>query len=111
MYMLHHQSIQNAESPFTELFSSLNGVSNSDRIAKLANNELTLIQQHVENAINVLLQGLQDLGLLLGIAVQDNNGIINHLNNIGCFISGTANLIEALNLLRLDIDYLLNNIE
>ena len=102
--------VENANSPFSELFSLLkryqvlpHGVATLAYAAE----ELKVMHQHIDNAMEILLQGLQDLGQLIGIAAQDKEKIADDLSNIGFFISAIGNLTEALNALRLDADYVL----
>ena len=60
--------ISNAESPFTELFAILkNHEIPSSEFSILPHNtkQIKMLSQHTENAINVLLQGLQNVGQLL----------------------------------------------
>jgi hypothetical protein len=61
----------------------------------------------VDNALVVLLQGLQDIGTLMSIAAQDKKPMIEELKTVGFFIAAVGNLSEALNTLRLDASYLL----
>lgn len=106
-------SIKNIDSPFTELFSLLKRFEtqpNGQSIADFNSEELKVIHQHIDNAIEILLQGLQDLGQLMCLAAQDNE-MIEELNNIGSFISAISNLTEALNVLRLDTNHILNERE
>lgn len=101
-----------AECMFTELFSLLKKYENPlNGTPTLAYNpeELKVINCHVDNAIDTLLQGLQDLGQLVSIVMQDRTEVINEINNIGCFISAISNLTEALNYLRTDTNYVLKD--
>lgn len=98
---------KNKECPFTELFSLLKRyevLSNNSSILAYATEELKAMHQHAENAVEVLLQGLQDVGQLLSVVIQDKKKVANALNNIGYLISLISNLTEALNILRLDAD-------
>lgn len=108
-------TFKNCESPLTELFSLLTRYENSSSgSSTLAYNsdELIVMHLHIDNAIDVLLLGLQDLGHLIGVAAQSSKiKNIEDLNNIGFFISGISNLTEALNTLRLDADYVLKQRE
>jgi hypothetical protein len=56
--------------------------------------------------MDVLLQGLQDIGHLMGMT---SSAMIEgvKLNNIGNFIAAISNLTEALNALKSDTDYVL----
>lgn len=69
--------------------------------------ELQVMHQHVDNAMDILLQGLQDLGTLVGTAAQNQEQAREDLKNLGLFISAIGNLTEALNSLRSDIGYVL----
>jgi hypothetical protein len=101
--------ISNAESPFTELFSILKThevQSNELPILPHSTKKIKIIYQHTENAISLLLQGLQNVGQLIG--TRKRSTLSNsEVNNIGFFISAISNLTEALNVLRLDADYIL----
>ncbi len=100
---------KNAGSPFTELFSLLKRYDHSSEgLPTLAYDahELKVIDQHIDNAINVLLQGLQDVGHLMGIS-SSGESVSAELSHIGFFISAITNLTEALNDLRSDTDYVL----
>lgn len=96
---------KNRDCPFTELFSLLKRREESpsgEIVLGYNSNELSAIHQHVDNAIVMLIQGMQDVGGLLGIAINESDGITESLDNIGFFISGISNLMEALNGLRTD---------
>lgn len=102
---------RNAESPFTELFLILK--KSPDSTADLSTliydpAELRVMHQHIDNAIDLLLQGLQDLGQLMSLAGRESDDVLKELANLGFFISGISNLTEALNTLRNDADYVLN---
>ena len=104
------EMFKNGESPFTELLSLLIWHKNSregHHTLAYTSDELKAIHQHTDNAIEVLLQGLQDLGQLLSMVAHKKKGVIKDLHNIGFFISTITNLTEALNTLRLDTDYVL----
>ena len=96
--------IRNMNSPFTEIFSFLTKYEiRPDNTLKLAYppQELNVICQHINNAIETILQGLQDVGHML--ALLDRNEMKNvPIEGIGFFISTTCNLIEAMNRLRVD---------
>ncbi len=100
----HEVKLRNIENPFTELFSLLRRYENlSDGTLTLVYNseELRVMKQHINNAIDTLLHGLQDLGHLIGVVGQDKKKIIEDINNIGFFISAISNLTEALTILQL----------
>lgn len=101
---------KNAESPFTELFALLKKrivLSEGFPSQMYETQELKVMYQHVDNAIEIVLQGLQDLGQLLGLAAQDKKKSTEGIYNIGFFISAVSNLAEALSALRSDADYVL----
>lgn len=101
-------SLQNTESPFTELFSILTRSEQSEHFPELVydSKELRIINCHISNAMDILLQGLQSLGLLMSMVDLDEKKMHENLD-IGFLISGIGNLTEALNSLRLDADYVL----
>lgn len=101
---------KNSGSPFTELFSLLKRYETLPQgfpTLVYATEELKVIHQHTDNAIEVLLQGLQGLGHLLSVAAEDKEKTVADVNNIGFFMSTISNLTEALNSLRIDTDYVL----
>lgn len=100
-----------ADSPFTQLFSLLTQnreITNGNVSLAYGTPELEVMNQHVENAIEVLLQGLQDLGYVAGMIGEKDKKIMKNLNHIGFFISAIGNLTEALNTLRSDTSYTLS---
>jgi hypothetical protein len=102
------EKIKNLEMPFTELFSFLKKyeiLSHGFPTLAYGTDELKVMHQHIDNAMTVLLQGLQDLGHVSGIV--GNKKIIKSLSHIGFFISAISNLTEALNTLRSDTSYTL----
>lgn len=106
----NEERLKNINSPFTELFSLLKrheNLSVSFRGLAYNSDDLKVMHQHVDNAIEVLLQGLQDLGQLIGLTGQNRIQISREMNNLGFFISTITNLTEALNTLRLDTGYVL----
>ena len=48
--------------------------------------ELKLMHHHVDNAMEILLQGIQDLGNLIGVAAEKNERLKDDMRNIGLFI-------------------------
>lgn len=104
------KKIKNTESSFTELFSILKCYKKtqfSNVELSYESNELVVLHQHVNNAIDTLLLGLQDVGQLIGLAGQSKESTSNELSNIGFFISAISNLTEALNTLRADASFVL----
>lgn len=102
-------NIQNIESPFTELLSLLKRYESSSYglpISPYDDEELKVINDHINNAMDVLLQGLQGVGYLIATTSLDMT-IVNEGYQLSLFITSIANLIEALNHLRLDADYIL----
>ncbi|OGT41302.1 MAG: hypothetical protein A3F13_09905 [Gammaproteobacteria bacterium RIFCSPHIGHO2_12_FULL_40_19] len=98
-------TVNNVEAPFTELFSLLKhcemkGGNASVLVYELE--ELRVILQHTDNAMNILLQGLQGVGQAIGIASRDDGLKAEQICQIGFFISAITNLTEALNSLRMN---------
>lgn len=101
----NNAEFQNINAPFTEIISILKRYKNvSEGFPTLAYNseELKIMNQHIDNAVDILLHGLQDLGNLVSVVAQDKRQLNDDLNNIGFFISAICNLTEALNTLRSD---------
>jgi hypothetical protein len=99
--------INNAGSPFTEIFSRLIKYKTlPDNTSTLAysSEELKIMCAHINNAVEVMLQGLQDIGNLLAAAERKNLQDVS-TEGVGLFISATCNLIEALNRFTLDAEY------
>jgi hypothetical protein len=102
------EKAKNLEAPFTELFSILKRCAISTQgYPTLAYevDELKMMSHHIDNAMTVLLQGLQDLGQVTSMISQGGKRIIEDLDHIGFLISAISNLTEALNNLRLDTSY------
>jgi len=98
--------LKNVDCPFTELFALLKTETTMVSSDFVHNSKtLTSIYQHAENAIDMMLQGLQDIGQLIGILGKNIN--FTEFFNIGFFISGISNLAEALHSLKQDVDFLL----
>lgn len=99
-------TLQNLSSPFTELFSLLKGYE-EDRlfINNYKPDQLKVMRQHIDNAVEGLLHGLQDIGCILSSTLAQEN--LKMMKNIGFFISIISNLMEALNSLKLDTEYYL----
>jgi hypothetical protein len=88
----NNTEFKNNESPFTELFSLFKQYDNPSVLTLIyTSEELIEIQQHVDTAISTLLQGLQDVGNLIGLS-SVNKEIIEAINQLGCFISTITNL-------------------
>jgi hypothetical protein len=106
--MNNASQLKNIESPFTELFSLLKRYDiKSQGFTNLLyeTEELKAMQQHVANAIEILLHGMQGIGRLMGGSLSEKKEIIEELQDVGFFISSISNLTEALNSLRSDTDY------
>lgn len=91
---------ENPESPFTELFSLLKRRNMALRDLPTLDytvEERLVIAQHAENAMDILLRGLQSVGNLMSCQSADAP------NDIGFFIAAVSNLAQALNTLQLDI--------
>ncbi len=103
-------SIKNAESSFTELFNLLKrhdcSPKESPTLAYTAS-ELKAIHCHVDNATVILLQGMQDVGNLIGLLGSRNKKGKAGLSELGFFIAMISNLAEALHVLQVDTDYVL----
>lgn len=102
-------TIKNIDSPFTELFSLLkqyDSQAGGSTILAYTSDELRIIHQHINNAVEVLLKGLQGVAHLIGITSFDKK-VAEELNHLGFFISAISNLTEALNDLRSDTHYVL----
>lgn len=108
---MNNNTLNNIESPFTEIFALLIKDWQLPNHSSLNNDphDTKILRQHVDNAINVLVQGLQDVGYLLSVTMQCNNQSTDQFNNVGFFVSTVVNLIEALIQLGQDIDYLNND--
>lgn len=109
----NEEKLKNLESPFTELFSLLRRYeSSSSGSLTLAytSGELKIIHQHIDNAVDVLLQGLQGVGQLIGVT-SPGKKVVEELNQLGFFISAISNLTEALNDLKSDAGYVLRQRE
>ncbi len=103
-------TFQNADSPFTELFFLLKKriiLSNEIQSLVCNSDELKVLRRHTDNAMDILLHGLQDLGNLMSVAVYNQQKSEN-LEGIGFFISAIGNLTVALNGLRSDAGFLLS---
>jgi len=106
---IEYSKIKNIDAPFTELFSLLKCYENlTTKSPSLVynSNELRVIHQHTDNAIAILLHGLQGIGHLMGMA-QPNKKNIEEISQLGFFIDAIANLTEALNDLRSDANHVL----
>ena len=101
--------INNVESPFTELFTILKKHDIQQGKIALAydSDELQAMHQHIDNATDILLKGLQDIGGVIGFLSLKNQISIKEIGNICFFISAISNLTEALNILRSDAGYVL----
>jgi len=89
---------KNVNSPFTEIFSLLTKYELlPDNTCELAYTpaELIILRQHMENASEMILQGLQDVGALMAAVDKEKMKQIP-VDSIGCFISAVCNLIEAM---------------
>ena len=96
-------TFKNAESPFTELFALFQQCDISSKMNSVE--EIDIINQHINNAIEILCQGLQTLGRLMG-SLQNSDTVPADVMNIGYFVAVVCNLAEALNVLRVDLDYI-----
>ena len=100
--------LQNIESPFTEIFSLMKRYKAlSDGLTALVYNsdELMVMHQHIENAIELLLQGIESLGQLIGDVAQYKVVSIKNISSIGFLISAISNLTESLHTLKTDANF------
>lgn len=100
-------SMKNADSPFTELFSIMSKYFISDEFLAGATQEIEAMRQHIDNSVQSMLQGLQNIGHLMGVSLQNKDKLSDEIKNIGFFIASIGNLVEALNALRSDADFVL----
>lgn len=104
-------AFKNADRMFTELFYLLRrNELRPQRYQELAfkTEELMVMHQHIENAMDILLLGMQDLGRIVGLVAQNNKILQKDILNIGYLLATIGNLTEALNILRIDTDYVIN---
>ena len=101
---------KNNNNPFTEIFSLIKRYEISpDGFSTFAydTDEIKALYQHADNAIGIVLQGLQDVGSLISIAEQNKSTIPSDLNGLGYLITGISNLAEALHVLKSDANFVL----
>ncbi|HSW68861.1 MAG TPA: hypothetical protein VLI69_01715 [Gammaproteobacteria bacterium] len=99
--MFTENTINNPDSPFTEIFSLL--TLNGD-FENYTGEQLRSLYLHSENAIDVILRGIQDASQMFGASKIQPPEIIQ---NFGFFISALANLSEALITLKENTNYIL----
>jgi len=107
-------SIKNAESSFTELFNLLKRydcASEKSPTLVYSTSELKAILGHIGNATVILLQGMQEMGNLMGLLSSKNKNAQTGLGALGFFIAMISNLTEALFVLQADTNYVLSNRE
>ncbi len=111
MVFMNYTTQQECEkNSFTGLFSLLKryrATSNGLPVLASEMQDIQLMNQYSDDAISVLLQGLQSVGHLLA----SQNKLSEGNTNLGYFISSISNLIEALDGLRSDTNYMLSNPE
>ena len=103
------KELKNIDRPFAELFALLTMGKNFPigiRMYEHSSDELQQVHQHVENATDILLQGLQDVCLLLRTAGKKDT-MISDMSNVSFFISSVVNLVEALCTLRINTEHVL----
>ena len=86
---------------FTELFHMLKKVKplNGSLTIDYRPDEINKMLMHTDNALTNILHGLQTIaGLVTLSSFSDKNDIAN----IGYFLASIGNLLEALNMLRMD---------
>jgi len=103
--MVTENAINNPDCPFTEIFS-LFTLSN-DFASKCNEEQLRSLCLHSENAIDVILRGIQDVGQMLATSKIQTPACIQ---NFCFFVSALANLSEALILLKENTSYLLRRL-
>lgn len=98
--------IRNVDSPFTELFAILKSYEIDSACDSVTlgyeTEQIRLMQVHIDNAVELLLDGLQDMGQLISRNGMDAAGV-DDIRRIGQLISTMGNLTEALNVLRDDV--------
>jgi hypothetical protein len=101
------ECLENIEHPFTELLSLLRyyRISSPGHFELIYSTKaLKAISQHTDNSIQLLLDGLQALGYILG-KNQEEQTLQSSVSSLGFLIQTMGNLIEALYVLRADISY------
>lgn len=110
---LNFSEIKNMQQPFTELFSLIklyDILPNSIPSFSYRLDELNALYTHADNAINIVLQVLQDIGSLISFAEQAKKPEVpNDLNGIGYLITSISNLAEALYFLKTHINFALQH--
>ena len=93
-------TLKNVDRPFTEIFSLLTPNPNNTV-------ELKAIYQHITNAIDIILNGVQNLMDYLFQSTQEQTLIAD----MWMFFSLITNLVEALNWFRSNVCYFLRQQE
>lgn len=103
-------SEKNVEPPFTELFALIklyDFLPDGFKTVGYNVDEIKRLSRHANNAINITLQGLQDIGSLINLVEQSKSKISDDLNGIGYLIVSISNLVEALYILKTHADFAL----
>lgn len=99
--------VRSNNSSFADLFSLLTScerpASNMSILAYSTEN-LKIMRQNVRHDVDVLLNGLQNVGDLIAVVDQETMKNIS-IGNIGQFVSAICNLIDALNTFSIDAGY------
>ena len=98
-----NDQILNLKSPFTELFDALKNLKKKDwenefTLELITSDKLLVLS---DSCIVSILHGLQGIGSIMALSNLSNQ---EDTMQLGYFISLMANLVEALHLLRLDIE-------
>ena len=97
-----NEFVRNNNSQFSDLFSLLTSCeipAKDMSILGYSTENLKIMYQNIRHVVDVLLNGLQNVGDLIAIADRES------MNNMGQFISTICNLIDALNTFALDTSY------
>jgi hypothetical protein len=69
--------------------------------------ELRVIGHHINNVLELLTSGLQDLCFLMGEAKQNKQSSLDQLCSIEFFVSIICNLMSALHAVKSDTSFIL----
>ncbi|MBA3661008.1 MAG: hypothetical protein H0W64_04745 [Gammaproteobacteria bacterium] len=100
----HFSKSPKEEQPFTEIFKFLTNIQSINPSSNDLQDRIP-IKNEIENALNVLLIGLQDIAYIMSITKQDKPELTTHIDNVDFFNNTMINLIHALNDLRLFLEY------
>lgn len=104
-------TLDNLDHPFSELFSLLEAreVKNGGINLAYTTETMKAIHQHSENAIALLLSGIQSIGYLM--SVKGNNKFItgDNLNDLGFLIATLSDLTDAIYTLNSNVAHQLKH--